>query len=85
MPPWRLVEALPLAERGGRHESVPLDQPSRVVCFSEREQREAQFFDRFEVPHPERIFFQRADEPLGAGVSHGRRTDAPRQKAVTPG
>ncbi len=51
---------------------MPLDQPGRVVCFTEREQRLTQLLDRFEVAHPEQVLLQCADEPFGAAVAFRR-------------
>src|SRR3954447_1449344 len=71
-----------LTKLGWREESVALDQPGRVVGFPEREQRLPQLLDGLERSHPEQVFLQRADEPLGAAIAFrcphegGRTVDA---------
>jgi hypothetical protein len=67
-PRWKPV----LPDGVGRPETVPLDQPSGVVCVAEVEQRLPQFLDGIEAPHPQEIFFQGADEALGAAIALGR-------------
>src|SRR5262249_43645150 len=45
------------------------EEPLAVVALPEGEQRLAEFLDRGEVLHPEELFFQGADEALGAAVA----------------
>ena len=71
MPPMRRVK-LSLAEFGGRHEAVPLDQPGCIVDLTEFEQCEAQLLDGLEVPNPQQVLLQSSDEALGTAVSLGR-------------
>src|SRR3954463_6008158 len=64
-------------------EAVAFDQPAVVVGFAEREQRLPQLLDGLEGPHPQQVFLQRADEPLGAAIAfwcpHTCTNDAPRR------
>jgi len=48
---------------------VALDQPGRVVGFPEREQRLPQRLDSLEGPHPEQVFLECTDEPLGTAIA----------------
>ena len=57
-----------LPEGGRADEAVAFDEPCGVVGLSERQQRLAEFLDRFEVPHPEQVLLQGSDEPLGAAI-----------------
>jgi hypothetical protein len=52
-----------------RRETVPFDQPVGVVSLLEFQQRLSEFFDGFEGPDPEQVFFECANKPLGAAVS----------------
>ena len=55
---------------------MALDQPSVVVGFSEREQRLPQLLDGVEGSHPEQVFLEGADEPLGTAIAFRVRTKA---------
>ena len=65
-----------LAELGRREEAVALDQPGRVVGFAERQQRLTQFLDGRKGPHPQQVFLEGADEPLGTAIAFRVRTKA---------
>ena len=48
---------------------MTLDQPGRVVGFAERQQRLTKLLDSLEGPHPQQVFLERADEPLGTAIA----------------
>ena len=48
---------------------MPFDQPFGVVSRLEFQQRLSKFFDGFEGPDPEQVFFECANKSLGAAVS----------------
>src|SRR5215207_8198746 len=50
---------------------MALDEPLAVVAVLEGEERLAQGFDGVEPLDPEELFFERADEALGAPVALG--------------
>ena len=54
----------------------PCRSISHVVLLSlaERQKGLAQLLYRIEMPHPERVFLERPDEPFGAAIAF-RRTD----------
>jgi len=51
---------------------VTLDQPGRVVGLAECQQSLTQFFDTLESAHPQQVFLEGADEPLGAAIAFRR-------------
>src|SRR5260221_13902596 len=53
-------------------EAVPLDQPSGVVGLAKLEQGLTQFLDGLEGLHPQQVFLERADEPLGTAGAFRR-------------
>src|SRR3954451_13004388 len=68
-----------LAIFGRAEESVTFDQPGRVVGLAKRQQRLTQFFNTLESAHPQQVFLEGADEPLGTAIAfrcpdEGRRT-----------
>src|SRR3954462_2349492 len=83
-PDWTLrsdggILKLLVSKLGWREEAVGLDQPGRVVGLAEREQRLTQLLDGLEGSHPEQVFLEGADEPLGTatafrGAHEGGRT-----------
>ena len=58
-----------MTELGWREESVALAQPGHVVSLAERQQRTTQFLDGRKGPHPQQVFLERADEPLGTAIA----------------
>ena len=42
---------------------------SGIIGFAGYQQSLTQFLDTLESPHPEQVFLQRADEPLGAAIA----------------
>src|SRR5258707_1936432 len=59
-------------ELGWGEKAVPLDQPSGVVGLAKLEQGLTQFLDGLEGLHPQQVFLERADEPLGTAVAFRR-------------
>src|SRR5215208_6589232 len=49
--------------------AVPLDEPLAVVAVFDGQERDAQGLDGVETFDPEELFFEGADEPLGAAVA----------------
>jgi hypothetical protein len=52
--------------------AVTLDEPPGVVAILEGEERPSQGFDGIEALDPEELFFEGADEALGAAVGLNR-------------
>jgi|GEM_PF-2761506 hypothetical protein len=52
-------------------EMEPFDQPLFVVALAEFFERFGQFFQSFEVPYPQELFLESAEEAFDAGVAFG--------------
>ena len=51
--------------------SVALDDPQLVVLIPELQEGNPELFDGVEVPHPEQVLLECADEPLRTSVAFG--------------
>ena len=56
---------------GGGAEAEPLDQPLLVIGLLEGAQGLLQVLDIREVPHPQQLFLQSAEEPFDATIAFG--------------
>src|SRR5215212_4335905 len=48
---------------------MPLQDPGLVIAPAELQQRQAEVLDGVEVPHPEKVLLERADETLSAAIA----------------
>src|SRR5947208_9744678 len=51
---------------------MPLDQPGGVVGLAAVQSRLSQFLDGLKAAHPQQVFLEGTDEPLGTAIALGR-------------
>lgn len=61
-----------LASLSRRLKSETFDQPLSVVAIAEFAQCGLQLFEVLEVPHPEKLLFEGAEEAFNAAIGLGR-------------